>query len=690
MAEKNLPLKEISIKELYFSSNKQSYEVPIYQRNYAWEREEIDALVNDVADAFSKDKGKPYYIGTLVTYEKDDNVFEVIDGQQRLTTIYLILKALGDYIGDVTNSLTYATRAKSNTAIKELLSPDSSLERDAAILNGYKYAKVAIANINADIKTFSDYFCNYVHIIHYRVPKDVDLNQYFEIMNSRGEQLEKHEIVKARMIDGLKGDKKAIKVFNAIWNNCSDMGVYIQSKWMDNIAVFSANMQYLEAYDFDAIPEPKDDSSNDKTILEILNSPDATKNSRENNTDKKDKFQSIIDFPNFLLIILKLTLIKTGKLQSPQEFNLDDKELLGEFKAEFTKDKTFVKQFGFNLLKGKYLLDNYVVHHSMEEDSIKSNPWKLQYYLNDNKTSYFNLTEKGNTDNDGSSFLHQKLRHLLSMFEVSFTPRQRKNYLFYCLLYLFDEYDVKKSDKVNLALYADFVSRLASKYFSDVYLEKNRLNNINTPLPGSFDEAILKDGVLNIELESKKSHENFVEIYGDGSEACKGMPLFVFNYLDYKLWEYYADNMRGEGLREGSQARKYFFEKLGCSDFGFNVFKDFYFSRTRRSLEHYYAQARVSKTNEMTWDMINCLGNYAMIGSQANSSGSNSSPAEKQEHYLDKGANKVNEISVASLKFIIMMRKCKDNYISNKGDAGKSWTFEDIKEHQQKMLDFLF
>ena len=45
---------------------------------------------------------------------------------------------------------------------------------------------------------------NKVHIIHYQVPKDIDLNHYFEIMNSRGEQLEKHEIEKARLMSVLK------------------------------------------------------------------------------------------------------------------------------------------------------------------------------------------------------------------------------------------------------------------------------------------------------------------------------------------------------------------------------------------------------------------------------------------------------------------------------------------------------
>lgn len=87
-------LEECSINDIYFSNRGTSilYKIPIYQRNYAWEREEIRALINDVYDSMTK---SVYYIGTLVTYKRDENIYEVIDGQQRLTTIYIILKALG-------------------------------------------------------------------------------------------------------------------------------------------------------------------------------------------------------------------------------------------------------------------------------------------------------------------------------------------------------------------------------------------------------------------------------------------------------------------------------------------------------------------------------------------------------------------------------------------------------------------
>ncbi len=76
-----------------------------------------------------------------------------------------------------------------------------------------------------------------------------------------------------------------------------------------------------------------------------------------------------------------------------------------------------------------------------------------------------------------------------------------------------------------------------------------------------------------------------------------------------------------------------------------------------------------------------------MIGSEANSSGSNWSPKTKLDHYLD-ASGKVKQVSVASIKFMIMMQKCRDN--QSVRSAGLEWTFDDIVEHQEKMLDILF
>lgn len=663
MATNNLPLKEQSITELY-NGNKATYEVPIYQRNYAWEDDEITALIQDVYDAYLKYKieNNTYFIGTLVSYHKGDQVFEIIDGQQRLTTINLVLSAL-----DVTvqNKLTYKARKKSNDTNNSI--PKFEIdEKDYGIINGYNYAKNAI-RIIVPIKEkekFKEYFLNNVHLIHYNVPKDIDLNHYFEIMNSRGEQLEKHEIIKARLIEKLKEEDK--EKFSQLWEYCSEMNVYIQQKYKQE-TIFGQSYCDLFINEFDNLPKVEAQIGK-KSIQDFINGK-ISDNSNDNK-DKLDTFQPIIDFSNFLLIVLKLTRINELDFD-PSKLTLDDKELINEFN-KVKIDEEFVKNFGFNLLKSKYFLDNYIVHHSNENDTRESNPWKLQSWYKDGKNEY----KKNLYDEDK---LQDKLLQLLSMFEVSFTARQRKNYLFYCLMHLFEE----GTDKNK---YFQFVNGLAEKYFKDVYLNQNKLNAINTPNPSSFDYTILSENKLNITLQN--NNLDFKKIYGDGTISSNGISLFVFNYLDYKLWEKYYNDLRGEKTKEGSIERKDFFDTLGCSDFGLKLFEQFYFSRTRRSLEHFYPQAKADGIdNRPTQDQINCLGNYATIGSEINSSGNSWYPYAKLSHYLDSG--KIKQVSVASIKFMIMMQKCYDNNKEYNRERDFEWIYDDIKDHQNKMENIL-
>ncbi len=678
MKTKALPLKEVSIQELFNGIIPSTYEVPIYQRNFAWEKDEITTLIQDIYDAWRKDSESVYYIGTLVSFHKGDNVFEIIDGQQRLTTLTLIQDALDI---PMQNKLTYRARRKATNTLSVLSKENKDIdEPDIGIMDGFRFVKTAISEIlsEQEINGFKKYFQNEVHIIHYQVPRDIDLNRYFEIMNSRGEQLEKHEIVKANLMAVLQ-DSADRSRFNRIWECCSDMSLYIQQKYQET-RIFGESLDQFVPKSFDDLPA--DDVKQQSSIsIEDLLVSDAGSHGGKPVYDEEqlDAFQPIIDFSNFLLIVLKLTRIREEEAFSPASFNLDDKELLNEF-GKLSLDEEFVKRFGYNLLKAKFLLDNYMVHHSKEEDRVENNPWKLQRWQRDRRKKGYlkNLVPEDDTQTE--------LQHLLSMFEVSFTARQRKNYLFYCLLYLFDLPSYAERIRY-LKWYCWFVKGLADKYFRNVYLVSDRLNEINTPLPGSFDDVILQNNKVNTRGLANTGEKEFTAIYGDGTEKSRGIPLFVFNYLDYKLWRCYALKLRGEGKKKGSKERREFFEKLGCSDFDLKVFDQFYFSRTRRSLEHYYPQANANGLDGAPDEnQINCLGNYAMIGSEANSSGSNWSPKTKLDHYLDP-AGKIRQISVASIKFMIMMQKCKDN--QERRDSGQEWIFEDIKDHQKKMQKIL-
>lgn len=681
MEKTKLPLKEVSIRELFAGNEKYVYEIPIYQRNYAWEKDEIAALIQDVYDSYKKDKEKHqqkvYYIGTLVTFHKGDNVFEIIDGQQRLTTIRLILDAFGV---QYSNRLTYRARKKADDTLKSIKNIASLEEKDRGIENGFNCVRSELDNLidKSEKNSFQSYFLDQVHVIHYRVPKDIDLNHYFEVMNSRGEQLEKHEIVKAHLMRVLDNTQER-NGFNMIWECCSKMSMYVQQTFDVKIAdkIFgntfcdfvSKETGFLEElYSLVNNNEMVDNTRQQHiSITGILkNSKQDEKYVQEFDVEKPDSFQPIIDFPNFLLIVLKIIRMDENGF-SPESFTLDDKELLNEFdKSDMNSDK--VRKFAYTLLKAKFLLDNYIVHHAIEEDTMENNPWKLQIWHKENNKGILKNLSDGTTREEVS--LQNRLVNLLSMFEVSFTARQRKNYLFYCLLYLLNE-------TLKPATYADFLEKLADNYFAKIYMDSNMLNEINTPKPGSFDETILKGNKININDGLNMSATAFNNIYGDGTVVSKGVPLFVFNYLDYKLWKLYDKEIRGEKLKKEDQKRKEFFEKLGCSDFGLDSFDLFYFSRTRRSLEHFFPQANVTGENDTpTKEQINCFGNYAMIGSEANSSGSNWAPKSKVVHYRDK---KIKQISVASLKFFIMMQICSD----------RGWSFEEIQAHQEKMVALL-
>lgn len=78
---------------------KDFYAVPAFQREYVWQDDQVRALLEDAYEALFDEHGSPieteYFIGSIVAY-KDRDVFQLIDGQQRITTLYLVLCAIRD------------------------------------------------------------------------------------------------------------------------------------------------------------------------------------------------------------------------------------------------------------------------------------------------------------------------------------------------------------------------------------------------------------------------------------------------------------------------------------------------------------------------------------------------------------------------------------------------------------------
>ena len=94
---------------------KKSFFIPSYQRGYRWGEREVEQLFDDLWEAM--DKKKAYCLQPLVVMKKGHQ-WRVIDGQQRLTTLYILLKVLGQEPGF---SLEYETRPKSEEFLANIV-----------------------------------------------------------------------------------------------------------------------------------------------------------------------------------------------------------------------------------------------------------------------------------------------------------------------------------------------------------------------------------------------------------------------------------------------------------------------------------------------------------------------------------------------------------------------------------------
>ena len=204
MRELVTELKIISPGQNIFDTDME-YTIPLYQRAYAWEDKQLTQLIEDISDV---PDDANYYIGALIV-SRQGNKFEVVDGQQRLTSLYLLLNCLDQ---EVKSTLTFACRDKSNYTlknIKELLHENRSkldMERiESSILRGLH---ILTEELNKPEYNKAVLLKKLERVVLYRieVPENTDLNRYFEIMNTRGEQLEQHDILKATLMSYLPDD----------------------------------------------------------------------------------------------------------------------------------------------------------------------------------------------------------------------------------------------------------------------------------------------------------------------------------------------------------------------------------------------------------------------------------------------------------------------------------------------------
>ena len=659
----NESIQALKVQALF--ENKQTYIIPMYQRNYAWGEKEIDQLILDIQDYQKQSDqlnqgqtqgSKKYYIGTLVVFERSDGTYEIIDGQQRFTTLTLLaicLKRLSKEEKIVLDmswfnqfNLDFESRPKSSLTFQALLRGDhlqhlKSSEYNADLVQGFELLQRAMEKIiNQDgLSVFCKYLFENVVITQVLVPKDTDLNHYFEVMNNRGEQLEKHEILKARLMSVLnqikdEADKtSSMTLFTSIWNATANMERYVQygfsttqrdvifgKDWGDFVPENASSLLDIVKKDVESKGQTSSEN-NSKSISEMLKQvPERIKN-KDTKEEKPERFNSIINFPNFLLQVLQIWLSQTNR---NEKVALDDKQLIDQFEKyillkgqgnqEHERVIKNVKGFMFTLLKCKFIFDQYIVKRDYSTDHDDWSIKRLKRYKD--SSSYVNTL-----DGD-SSEITQKILLLMTAFHVSTPTLSYKYWLNGVLYWLYQNTDKSESDYFNA------LQHLARKFIFQRYLNEKQIDY--------FDLIYGNQTIDDFKIDQSKLSFGNIE------------NNFVFNYLDFLI---YCD-------AENSNDK---------------VIKNFKFTQ-RSSVEHFYAQQIEGERDKLDHENLHRFGNLCLISSSKNSSIGNRLPSAKRDYFMPE----IRKGKIDTLKLYLMIQTLEEE---------KVWKKEQILDHEKKMLD---
>lgn len=349
------------------------FNIPIYQRLYVWGEQEIKRLLEDILD--SNKKNKDQFIGTVVLkrnlVESNNQVitYDLVDGQQRFTTLWLLSllfddNRLGKFTthktnGKVTSRLVFSIRDKVTVFFNKLYNEIESLSSELSFIDRLQKIKSILSSITTDNKLnqldndlndkrldnireglksiiqvlieheysnnfdkdLSTHVFKRVQFISVKIPKVQDLNKLFEILNNRGVQLLQEDIVKASLISNINDNEK--DVYNQLWTACSVMNEYFENVLKTSIKntsevrkmfeiMFDENSKNKIARINEVMQEDSQGNGNSSpNSLSKLLSSDLSYDEPNNVTnDQKDEnkkhVESIISFPQLILHTLRI------------------------------------------------------------------------------------------------------------------------------------------------------------------------------------------------------------------------------------------------------------------------------------------------------------------------------------------------------------------------------------------------
>lgn len=595
--------------------------------------------------------------------KQSQTLLELIDGQQRITTLYILCQILNSDKNDVPfPELSFAIRPEVNKFLAKLKESNYHKEpldgmNGNTSLKGLELMQDAATTMisffrdqKIDKRKFAQYVHENVKIVFTEIPAQTDLNKLFEVINNRGVQLQHHEILKARMLKVLeKNDRGRYAV---LWEACADMSNYVEKSLLANLRGAShteSRNKIIQLFDSKLTKHDEellakaasvlvqlsnnhDNQDKSQQLSEILNNSqnnqeDSSKDRTDNSKAGKEtgSVRSIIGFPLLLLHTLRIWLYQHNKKDIER---ISDNNLLRTFDVHFfngveEKDKADkdkednVKSFISLLWEIRYLFDKHIIKWVTDDNGTEVHSInKIQLVKEQKKPAQ--LTRSQNSDTHrGFALLQSMLYHSQDI---------TKQYWLTPLLYYIH------SNHSNTEQYYDFLRHFEMYLLGSKAKERMsmvELTHCFMEAPYMKDELIHKD-----ELEGKKG----VDFH-----------RYWFYKLEFVLW--YLSEQKENQLKHDYR------------------WKQFRFT-AKNSVEHISPQKPREGGDTVSEDFRDSFGNLALVTRSVNSEYSNLPFNEKQQRFKNNNKEKVD-----SLKMDLIYDHQK-------------WNDEAVKEHQKQMIQY--
>ena len=226
--------------------NKSIFNIPVYQRNYEWNKDQVEQFFRDIEGIIRDDYNNGHFLGTIVfvSNEKQELMMEriIIDGQQRITTTVLLLKAIHDSLDESNNEEknlkeeiyeTYIINKYVDEKYKLKLKPveedmkayvdlieSNQTDEDSKIYTNYKLLMDLISNSDYNVQQIYKAL-SYVQIVYISLDKNSGAENpqlIFESLNSTGLSLTEADLIRNFILMGLEYDDQ-VELYRKYWIN---------------------------------------------------------------------------------------------------------------------------------------------------------------------------------------------------------------------------------------------------------------------------------------------------------------------------------------------------------------------------------------------------------------------------------------------------------------------------------------